>query len=495
MADGNKLRDIAKQVIGESALSADFLYRQMVPTSLDILLIAIDQCHYFMNHFTSTSIDSIISAGRRYRGHISARERKELDDTLKLYYEDVDRKAASELARMGLTAEEVREHVEEHVKTHYPVSQEAIISASGVLLEKICSETMNEHFEKYINEPMKLDYLFTSARLGQAGTIEAVLGDALVPLIVTKMEEFLAALVRIGVSLHPKSLGELPSVPNEIVQEYRSEFSHVDMRLWQIDQKVNTFIKGSPSEWQESLLKWTKIDISYLGVDWAMITEMIQRRHVIIHNGGRVDAEYMRKVSDSLKYGLQLGSSLISSQAYMSSVLTELETWAICLNLRWGKHFFKENNAYYPFIADRVIRLEGAGRWSQALAVVDNFLLAPLPTDQGDVGIMKINRWFCLQELGRDNDALRREIIDIGEDEQYSKLGKYALLRQYNELARAIQQSAEGQDAVIDKKALREMPLFQRAMRESPQIKSLLRVGGPTPKMFPKKPSRKRAGR
>jgi hypothetical protein len=71
----------------------------------------------------------------------------------------------------------------------------------------------------------KFGYLLTRVQLGPAGTIEAFLGDALLPLIVSKMEEFLTALVRTGIILHPRSLGELPSIPNEIFQKYGSYFS------------------------------------------------------------------------------------------------------------------------------------------------------------------------------------------------------------------------------------------------------------------------------
>ena len=170
----------------------------------------------------------------------------------------------------------------------------------------------------------------------------------MVPLIVSKMEEFLAALVRTGISLRPKSLGSSTS-RNEVFQKYGSNFSGVEIKLWQIDQKVSNFMKGSPDEWRDSLLKWTKIDIASLGVNWNMLTEVIQRRHAIVHNGGSVDADYLAKVAKSLTYGLQVGSRPISNQAYLSPVLTELEAWAICLTLRWGKHFFKREECLLRF--------------------------------------------------------------------------------------------------------------------------------------------------
>lgn len=479
MAADDKVLDVTKQVLSSGDISTDKLFEQFVPTSVDMFLTVIDQCRYFIEH--SPSIAN--PAGQRYRGLISAKDRKELDQTLDQYYDDVTRREEREIARMGLTEEEIKSTLE----SHHPVPLEAAIVASNAIFRKVHEEARREHFSKYADEPAKLEYILTKARLGRAGTIEAVLGDALVPLIVSKMEEFLVSLVRTGIMLYPKSLGELPNIPNEVFQRYQSDFSHTDITLWQIEQKADAFIDGPPSEWHNTLLRWTKIDISQLGAEWDMITEMIQRRHAIIHNGGRVDAEYMRKVSENLKYGLRPGSRLLSGKNYMLPVLAELETWAVCLALRWGKHFFKESTAYYPFTLDRVVSLEEAGRWTQALAILDTILLKPLPPNLDDVAIAKINRWFCLQELGRENDALRREISDIGTGEEYTELGKHAtelgkhaLLREYDALAKVLLRFTERSGA-IEKRMFREMPLLQRAMRESPKIRAILLRAGPSP--------------
>ena len=487
MTDSNKLEDVQKQLMENYPITAEHLFAQIVPTSLDMLLTAVDQCRHFMNQSTSTFTGS---AGRE--GHFSARERKELDEAVALFFQDIDGKAESEIERMGITEEALKEYGE----SHYPAPQEAIITATDLIFRKVYDEAIEQHFNKYGNDPTKFEYLITRVRLGRAGTIEAVLGDALVPLIVSKMEEFLAALVRIAVLLHPKSLGELPSIPNEIFRKYGSNFSGGEIELWQIDQKVNSFIKGSPSEWQETLVRWARIDVSNLGVDWNIITEMIQRRHAIVHNGGRVDADYLARVAKNLTYGLQLGSRLISNRSYLSPVLAELEAWVICLALRWGKHFFKDKNIYYPYTLGRITALEEAGRWSQALAVLDSFLLDPLPPNSDGVELAKINRWYCLQELGRYNDALRREIADIDENNLYFALGKYALLREYRELETTVRRATEGREPVTTKKYLREMPLFQRVMRESPQIKSILLRTGPAPqRASPKNSFKKRARR
>jgi hypothetical protein len=479
---------VAKSLVEKYSLSPENLYAQTIITSLDIFITVIDQCRHLITQmppFTGSSGP----AGRPYRGLISARERKELDEVVELCYRDIESKLALEVEELRITVGDIEEYLKE---PHHPVSPEAMMTMSRVMFQKVYEETLRQHFSKYEGDPIKLEYILTRLRLGPEGRIEAVQGDALVPLIVSKMEEFLAALVRTGVTLHPKSLGDLPSIPDEVFQRYRSNLSRSDIMMWQVDQKVTSFMKGSPEEWRALLLQWAKIDISNLGADWAMITELIQRRHVIVHNGGQVDAEYVRKVSDDLNYGLQLGSRLISDRDYILPVLVELETWAICLALRWSKHFFKESKANYPFIFTRITGLEEARRWTQALAVLETCLLEPASTDSGDLNITKINRWFCLQELGRNNEALRREIYDMEAGDQHQEMGKYALLGEYDALSKAIRRTTEGPKPVTTKKNLTEMPLLQRAMRESTQIRNLLLRSSPPSAMSSRKPHKKR---
>ena len=96
MTGNVKLEDIGKKLAEEYPITGDRLFAQIIPTSLDTLLVAIDQCRHFMSHSTSAFTSS---TGRR--GHLSAEREKELDETLELYYKDVNGKAEREIERLG----------------------------------------------------------------------------------------------------------------------------------------------------------------------------------------------------------------------------------------------------------------------------------------------------------------------------------------------------------------------------------------------------------
>jgi hypothetical protein len=212
----------------------------------------------------------------------------------------------------------------------------------------------------------------------------------------------------------------------------------------------------------------------------------------------------LRRVPDRLRAGQHIGSFLSNGRAYVYPALIELETWAVCLASLWAKNFFKAEGRYYPPTITRVTNLQEQKRWTQALAMLDSILHEPLPSDVDLVAMAQVNRWFCLQELGRDNDGLEREIQttelrepELGADtRELAKLARYCLLRDYTDLIKQIRVATEGQHAVIDKQSLRSMPLMMRAMGESAQVRAVLLSGVQAQRMTTvRKRGRKRGGR
>ena len=444
-----------------------------VPVTLELLIARLDQARYLLK--TSTTSDPLSSVSRQYQNTISVRERRALDTVIDAFWSDLIDRGKRELEKFGMVRD-----LSEADDPIYPLSAETASTFVEVVLRNVKEETFREKFSAYANDPPKTQYIMANVRLGTKVERESTLGAALLPFIVSKMEEFLGSLVRTMLVLYPETLGELKPVPTEIIRRYSANISSSDLLRWQIDQKVASFLQGSPEEWRDTLNKKTKIDIASAGADWDAIMEVIQRRHAVVHNNGRVDNEYLSKVPERLRSGLEEGSTLVCSTRYMTSALVEIETWAICLSLFWAKHFFKDNANYHPSIISRVVDLESLGRWTQALAVLDALLKEPLPPDAGDVSLARINRWFCLQEIGRDSEALEREINAFYSQELDSEsafrfeVGRAALLRNYSELLGLFRAGMGSETLGFQKKHYREMPLIRRAMKESPPVERIL---------------------
>jgi hypothetical protein len=453
------------------------------PAAFDLLLDTLDECRHLLQDSRSPRSQTSPSLALEYGKKLSARERKVLDQAVDQFRADLESELARELDGILELSKQKSDST-----ILYPLSPETEAVAFGLVFGRIQTKTFHKHFSKFADSLSSYEYIKTKIRLGSSSSKELLLGTALLPLIVSKTEEFLAALVRAGLGLFPRALGELPSVPNHIIIKYQRNISSSDIHRWQIDQKVTEFMNQSPNDWRKHLERWTKIDVAYLGADWEMLKEMIQRRHAIIHNGGRADIEYLDRVAPRLRHGLYLGSPLTCNFTYIEPVLIELEAWAMGLTLRWGKHFFGGKGIDDIAVIDRVTRLERNGRWTQGLAILDSYLFEPTSADAQRVILAQINRWFCLQELGRDSDSVQREVKAWRLDESakpqsidYMEIGRWALLRDYGRLTTAVHKYGTGAYSSVSKRDLREMPLIKRAMQESRQFRGFMLSGGSSP--------------
>jgi hypothetical protein len=457
---------------------------RMIPMALNLLLVTIDECRYMLQNSRTARPLATGSVTPEYGKHLSARERKILDQAVSQFSIELQKAVDSEFGDdKELDAEEGGDD-----DSLYPFSTETVGLLIDSALRDVKAELFAKHFARFYDDPSNMEYILAKVRLGPDSSRELILGTALLPLIVSQAEEFLGAMVRTGLSLYPSALGEPPSVPNDIISKYQRNISSSDIRRWQIDRQVSDFLKGSPNEWRRTLERWTRIDITNLGADWNMLNEMIQRRHAVIHNGGLADSDYLAKISPDLRKGLYPGSSLVCNMAYIDPVLIELETWAICLALQCSKRFFKEEQSIYNDIINRVTRLQGLGRWTQGLAIMNSFLAEPIPLDSEDVILAQINRWFCLQELGRDNESIQREIRSWRAGQsieqtavEYREVGRLALLRDYEGLVAALNKYLVGPKSQTEKRALSNMPLMKRAMQESPRVRTVFRGGKQSP--------------
>jgi len=447
-----------------------------IPITLGVMLVTLDRCREIMKH--AAEIRTLTAPKQAASGALTSRRRRELEAAIDAFWIDVEAKALAELTDQGLIDADA-----DPADLIYPLTKEEACTVEEMILGRVKSDAVKAHFSKYLDKLSESQYILSQLRLGPPGANEAMLGSALLPLAISALEEYVGAMIRSALALHQNALGALPNVPTEIVRRYQGNISSADILRWQLDQKIGDFLRGSPEDWQQTILKWAKIDLTSLGGGWDGVIEAIQRRHVITHNRGRADKEYLTKVAASLTVGLEPGSILTCNEKYVESMLINLEAWVICLAILWAKHFFTDDARYYTDFIGRIVNLESKGRWAQTLAILDTFLAKPLPTDPGRVALAHINRWFCLQEMGCDSDAQDREILlwrpaSIDDDLELSRrieIGKAALLRHYDTLKDLIRAAFNDATHPISKEELREMPLLKRAMDENASIRALLR--------------------
>ncbi len=394
--------------------------------------------------------------------------RKELDQILASADESVPQLLEQTMA--SLEASMPAESHEDDRVTHHPPTADELAAAHAWLSEQAnVDEHFGELFREHRDNPDAMIYL--QAKMDERSRKhlpERLLGEALLPIMVSRLEELLKALLRVGLRLHPKSLGGLPEIPPELLDKYADKS---DLRRWQIDRKVADFFKGTPEDWRKGLTKWPKVDLAQQAGSWDVIVEAIQRRHVLVHNGGRADHKYIEvagRGTDKFE-----GQLLVCDPDYLRSVFSNFEALALSLSVRWINAFKVASPAaggFYPPMLDRVVDgFERAGQWSMALAVLDAIMEQPLE-DMTRKETVQINIWYCLQELGRQDDAMLGSIYAWQPSDVESRMARAALLRDEPYALSVLKEvNAEARPAFV-KRHLREAPLIRRFMKENVRV-------------------------
>ncbi len=330
-------------------------------------------------------------------------------------------------------------------------------------------ERMAEVFGDHVSDPSAAAYI--QARMQEVSRRDLparILGTALLPIVISEFEEFLKALLRVGLRLHPNALGALPDIPQELITKY-GELA--DLQRWQLDKKATDTLSGTPEDWRKAVQRWLKLDLADQGASWDAIIEAIQRRHAIVHNGGRADEKYVKIVGPGS--ATVEGQVLACDAEYLRSVFLEFEALALSLSVCWVTKLRQSDGELYPPMVRRVVaHFEAVGQWTKALDIMNACLEQSLTDDEREV--YQINKWFCLQELGQQDEAMLGSIYGFKPNSTQKKIARAALLRDEPAALLAIREVNAQVKPALAKRQMREDPLFQRFMKENPRIKKAL---------------------
>lgn len=409
------------------------------------------------------SPESVKTASKPLSGPL----RKELDQLLASADESVPQLLEQTLA--SLEASMPADPHDDARVTHHPLSADEVAAAQAWISEQA---RIDEHYDEFFGEhrdnPDAMIYLQAKAdERARKHLPERLLGEALLPIMVSRLEELLKALLRVALRLHPKSLGGLPEIPPERLDKYADKS---DLRRWQIDRKAADFFKGTPEDWRKGLARWPKVDLAQQAGSWEVIVEAIQRRHVLVHNGGRADQKYLEvagKGTDKFE-----GQLLLCDPDYLRSIFLHFEALALSLSVRWVNALKVTSPAagVYPRMLNRVVdRFEETGQWDIALAVLEACMEQSL-NDSEHKETIQINVWFCLQELGRQDDAMLGSIYAWQPSDVESRMARAALLRDEPYAVSVLKEvNAVARPALV-KRHLREAPLIRRFMKENVRV-------------------------
>ena len=189
------------------------------------------------------------------------------------------------------------------------------------------------------------------------------------------------------------------------------EFSFNDLRNYNnIDEiieavrnkRVDSVLRNSLEDWMKFFKNNFKIDFKTTVSEWDQFNEIFQRRNTLVHNGGRMSNQYIKKVSKSYLAKNQItvkeGNQLYVNEEYLNNAIDLFLTSGINLIATvWGKLCPDENKNRNDLLQKIVYRLMLNKEWKIA-AEIELFLDRHINNDDLTT---KFNYWLAMKNLNR----------------------------------------------------------------------------------------------
>ena len=174
-----------------------------------------------------------------------------------------------------------------------------------------------------------------------------------------------------------------------------------------IDRRVDALMFQSFDSWIAWYEKSFGFSLTKHALDWNRLSEVIQRRHVVIHNAGKVSRQYLDRV-EGVEQGLSVGDMLHVDSAYLEDAVDECLVVGIrALMLSWGKLEPEEKPKMIDAVHSTVTTLMSERRWRSVEALASSLF----QWDASSYGkeVARTNR-FLAQKRRNGLDGVRREI-------------------------------------------------------------------------------------
>jgi len=409
--------------------------------------------------------------GPRKRDQIEADVRRVLDECPQMTLDALDRFVEAMEAQGEASG----------AKDDYPISVEETGAMVKFLLDKEVADQMARSLSKYEGDHAAVVHIHATFRWAAAESAVEVQGRALLPLVVTYIEEFLGAMVRTGLAKYPRGLGEPGDIPFEVFERYQG---HDSVERFVRDQSVSRFLRGSPEDWSRKLRAWSRFDPSELGGCWETVQEAVARRHVLVHNAGVADAKYVDSMRASRFSGASEGDTLSCPLDYTARVLRDGHVLGVGFALRWARFLGVDSPlTMLPDLIVYIYKLEEAGDWESALVLARLAIggSSSAEEDEAKSDLLRVNWWLCRQHLGETVDDEARAWSPVDPE---MIAARAALLKDYALLATTISKLRANRK-VLDMRSLHDQIIFKEAMAASPVVRQAFH-GSVRPRHRPK---------
>jgi hypothetical protein len=325
---------------------------------------------------------------------------------------------SDEIARIGETAKHDAPSSSEEGPVHTDGRVEMPSEIKAIFDE--FTKSMPSDFDGDISNLISVSQPRRRIDLLMASLLTAAVGD---------FEVFFTSLIRFFYKMRPEALRDQGSaIPWSEIEQYDSL---EDLKNYYIEERVSKIMYQGFSEWMEWLSRQLRIKYEEVALAPDETNEMFQRRHIIVHNGGRVSRQYLSKVPH-LQSPPALGSELKIERDYLDSSIDRLRVLGISLAHQVMSRLCRDQSYRKKIdedIVDMTFELLTEKRWGSASRVAET--ASPQMSYDSARLALQVNRWIGIKNVS-GIAAIRAEVSawDVGALQQKFQMARAVLLEE-----------------------------------------------------------------
>jgi hypothetical protein len=296
--------------------------------------------------------------------------------------------------------------------------------------------TTGEFTDLVQNEPSGLLRVLRRFTQGVLVPRSSLLHGSLLTVAIASFEFLLAGLYGEHLIKYPN---QLEGEEKEFSLSDLTEIGSIDdARRLLAERRVDAFMRRGVTDWS----KWSENTLGRsfqdLCLDYDRFNEALQRRHIVVHNGGLVSRLYLERVPSTFPEHPKLGSDLPITTEYMGHALDELEVLGFGLSaLAWSRWEPDGSEDASSFLNSRIYDLLKAQRFAPAMKLA--CLGEHLRSSDSRRWMIAVNGWIAQKRLeGLESCKSTISSWDTTALSERYKLAKACLLEESDEAFRLL---------------------------------------------------------
>jgi hypothetical protein len=296
-----------------------------------------------------------------------------------------------------------------------------------------------------------------------------LLYEASLQSLISSTEWFVSRIVHHYYDVHPDAI-DGSSDKTFSFTDLKDLGSIEDARKHFIESKVEKFLRAGFKEWIDVFKSRLNLSMGYLDETAEEISEVFQRRNLVVHNGGVVNTIYISKVPEDLREGIKVGDGINISREYLDESISLFERNFILIAAELWKKLDLDDASRSDVLIDIAFEHLQSERWKVAESL-SYFISRDSNAPKRSQLIGLINYWQSLKWQGRFSEVSQDvEECDFSANDEIFQLAKYVLLDENDRFFDLTPGMVD--KGTIPSKALVDWPLF-RQMREDPRFENL----------------------